>query len=141
MSDIPFRLRPIALEDESFIYSSWLKSYRNSDFGSLMNNDVYFKYTQLIIARILSRATITIACDEKDSQTILGYIVSEPSGANQVVQYVYVKEIYRNLGLAKHLLDHVTEGKSYTYTHHTRAVSTLLSKKKLPNATFNPYLL
>jgi len=141
MCELPLSLRPITIEDESFIYSSWLKSYRNSDFGSLMSNATYFKFTQLIIERILSRASVVVACDEKDSQTILGYIVSEPSGSNQVVQYVYVKEIYRNLGLAKHLLDHVTESKPFTYTHHTRAISTLLSKKKLPNATFNPYLL
>jgi hypothetical protein len=39
----PILLRPVAVEDLNFIYSSWLKSYRDSVTVRGVPNDLFYK--------------------------------------------------------------------------------------------------
>ena len=134
------RLRPLVEEDRSFIFSSWLKSYRFSHFGEKITNTIYFEEHHKIVERLLDNSKVLIACNESDPSQLYGYIVVEEEGGILVVHFLYVKHTFRNVGIGKTLLDAVghSTDKASVYTHHTRMADKLSSKY---NFVYHPYLL
>lgn len=83
--------------DEACIYSTW----RNSAYytaSKLPDGDpkAFFSRVSKIIKTILETAKVRIACLLDSPQTIIGYSVSTGDHLN----WIYVKESYRNIGVA-----------------------------------------
>lgn len=98
-------LRPPDLTDKNFIFNSWLKSYRSSDFAKDQCNAVYYDNYKIIVENILKRSKIVVACNPQDYTQVYGYIVYEDLPAdNLLVHFVYTKYTYRKFGVAKKLL-------------------------------------
>lgn len=78
-----------------------------------------------MLDRILtSPDTVTnIACLPNDEDVILGYAVFQP----KILHYVFVKEAFRENGIAKSLVAPVRQTLT-SYTHRTRMVAPILAR-------------
>ena len=128
-------LRPYDPSDHNFILNSWLKSYRNSDFGKKIPNDVYYKSHAILIASILATATTVVACDPEAHHVVYGYLCYSPNNEGpDYFHYIYCKNSFRKLGIAKALVTAVNPGSAFIVTHLTDSLYR-------DNLTYNPYLL
>jgi hypothetical protein len=121
-------LREANENDVSFIFSSWLKSYRNTQ--KYVNSDVYFKGQHDLIELILRTSNVVVICTEDDEESIIGYVVYR----GNTLHYIYVKSVFRNLGMARQLLSVFDSGKPRQFSHFTPAIYFLFS-----DAIYNPY--
>lgn len=138
---LPVKIRPPTDQDIPFIFNSWLKSFRETGFlCNPVSNTIYFDSHHKLIQKILKRATVFIACDERYPDQIFGYIVAEKIDGVFVLHYVYVKHNFRKSGIAKTLLnafDHdATIGSCCT--HLTRVAERLILKY---NVIYHPYVI
>lgn len=108
------RVRPYVEEDKPLIMSSWLRSYRKGcDDARRIFRPLYFSSQQDWIRGILARpdARVIVACspgrDDLDERTIFGWLCYEPNPRmdRPTLHYLYVKEPFRELGVASQLLE------------------------------------
>jgi GNAT superfamily N-acetyltransferase len=118
-----------------FIFSAWLKSYRNNAWAKNAPNTVYFKYHHELIERILKRSAVLIAHPEDDADQILGFAVFEERNELVIAHYVYVKQPYRRMNIASELLNAVP--RVDFFTHLNGRTHPALTKH---GAVYNPYL-
>lgn len=133
------RIRPLTEADVPFIFSSWLKSYRESQFGRGMARTFFFTEHHKVIERLLKTCEVFIACNDQDVADIFGYICGERTGGVLVIHYIYVKHTYRNLGIGKLLLNCFshTGDVAALYTHKTPAADKLAERF---NMAYHPYI-
>lgn len=120
-NDILYRAaRP---DDISFIFDSWLRSWRKSPWAGVIPNNLYFPLTRSSIEQLVARgAVLEVACLAADPERILGWICHEQSGPDAVVHYIYVKDPYLSLGIAEALVERVPGKKPGFYTYRYRQV-------------------
>lgn len=119
-------IREIKDEDHAFILSTWLKSYYDLMVGHKPPKFIFFKEHQKAIKGCIKEGSIL--CNDEDPDQIIGYVVH----SGTTLHYIYVKNVFRNLKLARQLLD---SKKFESYTHHT----SYMNKLKL-SLIYNPYL-
>lgn len=137
----PFKIRSATKEDISFLFSSWLKSFRDS--GTMcrnITNTVYFESHHKLIERILRRASVNVACDADHPDQLFGYIVAETIDGIFVLHYIYVKHPFRRTGIGSALLNSFQHNSSLASctTHLTRMGERLLLKY---NMIYHPYIV
>jgi hypothetical protein len=141
MTTLPIIIREAGADDVSFLFSSWLKSFRAGTMNRHVDNTLYFDQHHKLIERILKYATVKVACDEKNRENILGYICYEKIDGILVIHYAYTKHLFRKLGiqsqLAKTIEDHDFKMAS-AYTHMTNFGQKIASTK---NLIYHPYIL
>jgi hypothetical protein len=137
--ELPIAIRKAAPSDISFIFSSWLKSFRDSRFASAITTTIYYTEHHKVVERLLKTCDVYVACNPKDGTELFGYICAEKVDGILVVHYIYVKNTYRQLGLAKTLLNQFSHNPSAAaiFTHNTRASEKLASRF---NFVYSPYL-
>ena len=134
---MPYKLRATDAEDSSFIFNSWLKSYRNSDFAKAQCNAVYFENHKQIIHSILERSLMVVVCNPEDDSHMFGYIIYEKlAGNNLLVHYLYIKHTYRRMKLAKALIDHVKSSDNPILSSHYTNVCRHFNN---PIVIYDPY--
>ena len=146
ISYVPTVIRQGVEGDVSFIYSSWLRSYRDhSSHADLIPKEIYYKCQARIIRKLLDSCGIAVACNPEDQEQIFGYCIYSPSSAGiAIVHYLYVKHPYRKLGIATTLRDWVKyecghdNGLPVVATHETANWNSFSSKW---NMIYNPYLI
>jgi len=142
LRNIPVIIREVTDTDISFIYSTWLKSYRHGSYAADMSNDVFFSYHKEIIAKILdqSNTEIKILVNEDDHDQIYGYAVQSKVGGRSITHFVYIKFSFRKLGLASRLVESMDLFPDTTnfITHLPRGYKNLKAKYGLE---YNPYIL
>ena len=134
------RLRTMVEDDLPFLFNSWLKSYRFSHFGEKITNTIYLEDHHKVIEAILDKSKVLVACSNDDSSHLYGYIVTGEEEGILVLNFIYVKHTFRNMGIGKTLLDAVGHSSDVAsvYTHHTRIADKLASKY---NFVYHPYLM
>lgn len=137
-------IRPFKSTDANLIYSTWLRNYfHSSAFAKKISSDVFFKYHQLIVERILSRSKdhVLIACLPDAPDVIVGYLVYEKLPQDLVIHYCYVKKAFRKLGIAKSLFASagIDLDQSNYYSHLTYEVEPII--RTYPNLIYSPYLI
>jgi ribosomal protein S18 acetylase RimI-like enzyme len=105
MPNLPILMRPARPEDQAFIYNSWLKAYRNSKLTREWPNEIYYKAQAKAITQIFFAAKTIIACSAEDKSQIYGYIVFQKVSETQIVHFLYVKQVFRRLGIGKSLVE------------------------------------
>lgn len=141
-------VRPLNPEkDLNFVLSSWLQSYRKSEFAHSIPDQIYYPRHQMIIAQILKHPSnsITILADPETPDQILGYIVYNTK--EPIVFFTYIKHAFRGYGLGQYLFEGVKQ-------HHREQLSldefaTVCTHKgkrwaklsKRLNLVFNPYII
>ena len=135
----PIRIREATEQDVNFIFSSWLKSYRDSSFAKSITNTVYFHEHHKLIEELLKTCKVLVACDNNNIGDIFGYTVTEEIEGQFVTHFSYVKHTYRNLGIAKALFKEA--GADFTklslYTHSTKNSDRFAEKY---NLVHSPYI-
>jgi hypothetical protein len=123
---IPYKFRAPVEGDSAFIFNSWLKSYRSSDFAKSQCNVVYYENYKKIVSDIIGRSEITILCNPEDDNHLYGYIVFERlPGDNLLIHYLYVKHTYRRWGFAKAMVDAIRASQNPILTSHHTSVCKL----------------
>ncbi len=142
MSDqqLPIRLRKANQEDVSFIFNSWLRSYKHSLFARPVTNTIFYAEHHKIIERLLKTNQVVIACNDNDPSQIYGFICGGHIDNIFCLHYIYVKHSFRSLGVGKALLNAFQHNPSTAavYTHHTRWADKLGARY---NLVYHPYLL
>jgi GNAT superfamily N-acetyltransferase len=106
-------LRPARASDSNFICSSWLKSYEMSPYARFMVPKLFYAFHKPILESILQKSLVVVAHSSDDSDQILGYIVYSPTDSHLYVHYCYVKQVYRNMGIASALFRRLWAGLTY----------------------------
>jgi hypothetical protein len=104
---LPTLLRAPKAEDINFIYSSWLKSYRNSEDANRMTNEVYYGNYKKTIEGILLNSRAIITCNPEDIDQVYGYVVYQNYNNITILHYAYTKYTYRKLGVAQELISSI----------------------------------
>jgi hypothetical protein len=127
------RFRSPTPDELPFLFSSWLKSYRNAPAVRQMGNEDYFRHQALVIEAILPVASVTLAVDPEDESVIWGFVVWE----GPVLHYLYVKHLLRQHGIARDLWR--AAGSPTTCTHLSIAGEAYM-RSHPGTLTFNPFL-
>lgn len=99
--DLKTVIRDMDPGDEAFIYATWLRSlYFGNSYYNLISQDVFFEKYKRVVAALLHQARVKVSCLEDDRDTILGYSVYE----HGTLHWVYVKQPWRHMGIAKSLV-------------------------------------
>lgn len=147
--------RAFAETDQSFIFATWLRGlyYGNSFFRQIEKDAFMEKYTFVIRNTIFRPSTsVNIAALKEDSDTIIGYSVTENFGEFDALHWVFVKLEWRGQGIAKDLIPDnvsvVTHSVDSNYsvklkpkTKSDKWLSNYDLKLKNRKLTFNPFLL
>jgi GNAT superfamily N-acetyltransferase len=137
---LPIALRAVAQEDVSFIFSSWLKSFRHSLSVKNVAQPIYYSEQHKLIERLFSTSQVLVAANPNDISQIYGYIFYDQYDGIYTCHYVYVKEVFRNLGVAEQLMRESGYRKvaGGMYTHETP-----VAFREAPNynLVYHPYLL
>ena len=114
MSEIklPIQLRTALAEDVGFIFNSWLKSYRSSDVVKPIMNEVFFAEQHRLIEHLITQHKVIIACNADNPDQVYGFICAGATEGIFTVHYIYVKQAFRRMGIAKMLLDNKPEPNS-----------------------------
>jgi len=137
--------RDMEESDISFVSNAWLKSYRGAHFCAGCPNELYYIQHHTLIKDIWERSNITILCDEMDGDQIYGFICYEVGehlgGEIGILHYVYVKHLFRSLGLAKGLLEDVQNQTGIKYWFASHSTSKLKHLAKDFKIEYTPYVL
>lgn len=129
----------------NFIYSTWLKHYKfTSYFAKRIRPSIFFKRHHLVIEHILSKPeTKCLVIGPKDDEdSIWGWLAYEPRDEGKhLIHYIYIKETFQKMGLAKKLLAaceiNFENIKNIHLSHWTFPVDEAM--KRWPEMIYDPY--
>lgn len=127
--------RRVLPTDLGFIFSSWLKGlYYGNDWFREIDQEAYFEKYHQIVEAILFKptTTVTVACLVEDPDVLLGYAIYETLGPVSTLHWVFVKPVWRKLGIAKSVVP-----KNVTIVTHLSKVGLNIKPKEWK---FNPFL-
>lgn len=142
LQNLPIRIRKATEEDISFIFNSWLKSYRDSTFAKSITNTIYFNEHHKLIEDLLKECNVLIACNDENPGDIYGYSVSEVVQGFFVLHFVYVKHTFRQLGIGRSLVENagVDFKKASLCTHITKYGERLAEKFNMVHSPYVAFL-
>lgn len=139
MPSIDFR--PPTPTDENFILSSWLESYRRSPWSGVLPDTAFYDSHRTHLQSIVSRPATSILCcyapSEAPPNDLFGWVCWEGG----TLHYIYIKHLYRKMGVAKALLARTGLDPAKvvtTYTFKTRAAVDYTRKHNGQRWKFDP---
>lgn len=144
MTSSPYRILLATPDDEALIFSSWLNSYRGSEFGKKIGQQTFFYRERQRIERVLSDGktlVLTARAHDDDSQ-IYGYAVATFDDYKKVtwLHFCYTKHAFRRLGIGSALLaevvNQIPEQRYYYASYMTKPFWNWKAGQKF---SFNPY--
>lgn len=114
-------IRPATSEDLPYIVTTWVRSFRESPYAGLVPNHLYYSVYEATVTDILARgATLLVACSTDDPDYIVGFACWEhvPGRfhSRHIVHYVFVREKFRRLGIARRLMAKLEDRRAPLYT-------------------------
>ena len=106
-----------ATPDEVFIADGWWKSWRSSPWAGTIARNLSFDVTLNTIRQLAIRGADFRVLESPEFETYVGFICTE---GDDVLHYIFVKDILRERGFSKALLGAVNLPTGYRYTHRTR---------------------
>lgn len=140
---LPFEIVLGTADHHSMIMASWMRSYRNTMGMRFLTPDVYIVEQHALCEKLLDNSIVLVARWKEEPDEIYGWLCYDridPGGL--VVHFIYVKKMFRRLGIAAALLEQAgcKRNDSVIATHHTYAINQsgfALSKLRIK---YNPYL-
>lgn len=123
----------------NFVLGGWSSSFKHSSEAGLITAADWIDVMHPQLAKICARpeARVLVAIGEVADDAYLGFIAGEPS--ENVVHYVFVKELYRQRGIARALFKAlgIDPNGRFAYPASTRVLTDKAGaflKRKIPNA-------
>lgn len=111
-------VRPYKASDLSFVFDSWLNSWRANKYAGTIPNHLYFETQRALVEGLLQRgAGVHIVSPDDDPNHILGWACFEQKGEAAVLHYLYVKDPYLKWPVEALLLDSLPGNKPGFITH------------------------
>ncbi len=126
-------------DDISFIYATWLRSYRNdSPATKYIGTELFYKQHEKLLDNLLGASTtkVIIACDTQDHELIFGYMAFEPG----ILHFIYVKKPFRHMGIMHQLLESQSIDLATCQASHITYGLIRLWDAGVKTIRFNPYL-
>ena len=102
---LPVLVRLASSSDASLVYSTWLRSY--ADQHKDQHRGILYKSHRKIIRNLMEKSITVMAVMDDDPNQIFAWMCGLRSKSGPLlVHYCYVKDAFRQLGLAKLLLRH-----------------------------------
>lgn len=141
------KIRSANDKDRNFILKTWLKNYKKSNFASEIDPSIYYEAYQNAVKNCLSRSTVSILCDEEDPNFIYAFFVLDEHTEANVLHFLYVRDDFRNWGIAKQIYKQFLANKFIFYTHKTKmingqnkAINVSAELAEKVGAVYNPFL-
>lgn len=135
----PYAIRPVNEKDFPFILQSWVRTYTNNREWGPLSPRCVARAVHGSILGLLNRpgVEVRVATDPRNHFFIFGYVVFDTSFEHPVLHWVYVKELYRRVGIGAELVRYARCDKPgpLHYTYGTKA-----TKYVLPEGTWSPQL-
>ena len=133
-------IRSAEESDIPFIYSSFLNCIKyDSAVGLSVRKGIFFENYRTVIDSILrnENCNVLIACKPDETKVIFSFLVFEPT----IIHFVFVKESFRNFGIAKALFNQafLDYKGDVTITHRTQFIESLL--RNHAQLVYNPFVL
>lgn len=124
-------LRPMAEGDQGFVLNSWLKSlWRFNPREHWIGSRPWHAHWHSLLERLASPGRVQVACSPQNAWQIFGWVCSE----GQTLHYVFVKEVYRENGIARRLLESVGNPRDCTlWTPYAEKVQDKLGWRSRPS--------
>lgn len=140
-----FKYRSYVPEDIPFIHSSWGTSYyKGAGYKKVVSPQEFHKKHRPLRDKILdsSNSTIVVVCAETDPTLIVGWAaVERPEDEDlMLIHYIYVKQAFESLGIAKTLIEKMVKTNAIITTHLTPCAEKILRTKKI-RYLFVPHLI
>ncbi len=130
-----YDIRDAVKSDTNLILATFLRGlYYGDSWFSLIPKQTFMIHYKPVVESLLQNPMINIkvACLPEDQNVVIGYSIL--SADYQTIHWVYVKNHWRNKGIATSLLPHYPT----TVTHLTRLGKDLLNKFET-KPIFNPF--
>jgi len=112
------RVREGRETDKAFVMDAWRRSFEDAPAVRGADRVHFRSEMERTIGRLFRTATVRVACDPADEDTIVGFAVF----TGPELHYVYVKQAFRKMGIARQLLEGLGI-KAYTFrSNHARPV-------------------
>jgi hypothetical protein len=125
-------------DERAFVISTWASSYKHSHFAGLISSEDWAAVMHAQLGKLLDRPTTRALVAWDPPAFLYGHIVGDTSSPMPVVHYAYVKDPFREAGIARGLFAAlgVDPVKPFIYTSRTSTVVRLTDK--IPFARFSP---
>ena len=139
-----FLLRDKVDADEPFIYSSFLKSYKQHSTSQYIPNSIYYKYQTEIVKHLLTAEKTIVSVFPEDANEIIAYMVFNVRSDILILHFLYVKPNYRNKHIGSDIVKSflpLKDNNTIIATHITDNFKTL--KYTIPNTKiiYDPFIL
>jgi len=118
-----------------------MKSYRSQKIYQAVPNQLFYIEMSKVIDNLLTRAEVLMITPSDNTDQFIGFICYETIGNNVILHYIYVKHLFRKMGIASDIVKDVIpylSSKPVLYSHVSRIPEATLDKYKL---IFNPFIL
>jgi hypothetical protein len=119
MTDLPIVIREVRESDMAFVKDSWVNTirYKTPAFFWVPNKVCKTSYRRMIEELLTGRPDLfRMLVNEEDEDQIIAWIC----GDKRVTHFVYVKEKFRDMGLASLLIDVNRKTKGWVFSHWTK---------------------
>jgi hypothetical protein len=92
--------------DEAYVYSTWLRGLYggNSWFGMIAKDNFFKNYHKVLDLILKNPAThVRVICLREDPDVILSYAVFEQHPDKSTLHWIYTRNAWRRMGLARSL--------------------------------------
>lgn len=126
-SDLTVTLRQFdPLGDQAFIYTTWRNGWYYGSKPQMKDSKEVFKAITHEIKMMLAGAEIRIACLDGSPEVIIGYSVTR----DRRLEWIYVKEMFRNKGIGTILLPKNIQSYGIARTKIGQAILKKIEEKK-----------
>lgn len=137
---LPVAIRSATNDDIAFIRSAWLRHLRGERSVRFVRDDVLFEKHGALVGRLLFLGRALIAHEPGDLQHNYGFVAFDAKPG--VVHWIYVKGVYRRMGVGRALWKAAGFGKPVAATHATdMAFGMMGAAVARYGVTYDPYLL
>lgn len=133
--------RPQVESDLNFILSSYAESFRRSPYSGVLPDKAYYDAARDHFSQIMKRENaqtlLCVAEGEAPPNDLFAWVVWEPG----VLHYVYVKHLFRGMGVARDLLRRTgldPTKATCTYTHRTKFSGDYLREHETQRWKYDP---
>jgi hypothetical protein len=131
-----FDIRAARGSDLNFIFDTFKLAMKfDSMLGKSVKPSVFNREFPKVIDFLLEHGETIVACLKEDPHIIVGYMIYEP----ETVHFIFVKQVFRRMGVAKALIQKAFGASGpTTYTNKTKSIRKFIDNFPIEH---NPFIL